>query len=214
VSRFRKRGCDCPRCGTAAELVVAISVNGGHDAELRDAILGDRFQFFTCEQCGACAVAESPLIYTDFGRREWIGMFPRAWAEDRRRWERATVELFEQNLAGPGASPPARRLAIGFRVRVVFGMDALREKLTCFAAGLDDAVVEALKLHAMRDFAFVDLAARPRLVRADGRGLTLRLPGGELTVGRDGYDAVAGSSEHAPLLERLRAGAWVDLGRA
>ena len=41
--------------------------------------------------------------------------------------------------------------ALSFRIRVVSGAERLREKLLLWSAGIDDALVEVLKLAAFRD---------------------------------------------------------------
>ena len=55
-----------------------------------------------------------------------------------------------QVLTGPDAPAAAAALAVGLRVRLVFGLVALREKLLAWDAGLDDVDLELLKLAAMR----------------------------------------------------------------
>src|SRR5207237_105592 len=63
---------------------------------------------------------------------------------DWEQWEAVTEKVFAEAFAG--APEPMRDFATGFRVRAVFGGPALADKLHVWDAGLDDAVVELLKL--------------------------------------------------------------------
>lgn len=44
-----------------------------------------------------------------------------------------------------------QEMAPRMKQRVIFGLAALREKIVCFDAGVDDRLVEALKLQLLRD---------------------------------------------------------------
>jgi hypothetical protein len=113
--------------------------------------------------------------------------------------------------------PPAvRRWGAGVVIRLVFGTEELREKVICRLAGLDDRVVEYLKVTLMdRDRGVVpvldgcDQTADLRFRFLD-RDETVTLP-------RDRYrQAAARTAELADELPGLFAAdaAWVHWGRA
>ena len=100
------------------------------------------------------ACTERARVYIDMDRKHWVSVVP----GERERWpehEDAVAALFERTMT---TSPLARRLREGFTVRVVFGLEELREKLVIWQANLDDAVVECAKVHAV--------GQQPQLARA------------------------------------------------
>jgi hypothetical protein len=63
--------------------------------------------------------------------------------------ERYALETFDRYMRG---GPPAiAELAKAFRVRVVFDLDELREKLALADADLDDGIVEGVKILCLRE---------------------------------------------------------------
>jgi hypothetical protein len=167
----------CPRCGEKARHQVALSVDAARSPAARRAILDGSFQRYTCRGCRAPYHADGPMHYLDYRRRHWIAVYPRereaGWRaveeEAVAEWRRATDEH---------APPMLRRAAGGFVVRVVFGMVALRDKLVGLDDGLDDAVVEALKLDLARSVPELALHPEERLhlARADARSLRFTAP--------------------------------------
>gem|GEM_PF-4635118 len=85
------------------------------------------------------------------------------------------AEEFHHNMR-VAAPQMVRDLADNFAVRLVFGFDALAEKLRAWDAGLDDRVVEALKLRVARaQLGHLGPGFRLRLVRATREDWALEL---------------------------------------
>ncbi len=213
----------CAHCGAPERRRIAVSLNAGRSPQHRQAILDRTFQSFACAACGKQTVIEDDFMYTDFDRKHWIGVFHSQHEAHWRALESHAVDAFDQNMTGPAASQIARDLARGFTLRTVFGIGALREKLLCFDHGIEDAVLEVLKLSLMRE-GLVDFSpsGRPRLVEVAPETLTLELrrQGSKgwqvatLPVPRAALDEIgARLVEHAPILRQLQAGSYVDLGR-
>jgi hypothetical protein len=161
----------CPHCGHEQTARLAHGVHVARAPEVREQILARTFHAITCAACLRGSVAERPLIYTDVDRKHWIQV---ALADERPRWpelEVATRTLFARAFIG---SPLARELEARFRVRLVFGLEELREKLVVWNASLDDAVVECLKVEA--------IAAAPVRSRARIAVVDEVLAGGDLMV--------------------------------
>jgi hypothetical protein len=206
--------------------MVATSINATRTPEWRDIILDGKFQQFTCPTCGERTTPLLPFPYIDFTRKQYIGVFPlsseAAWWEHEREPEGA----YDRNL-GHLAPAVAQPIGADMQVRTVFGLDALQEKIAVLDAGLDDAVLEALKLRLLvaRDDLSSGLDDRPRLTSVDKDTLEFRVcgpapdgnPGSRdvyrLTVPRADFDAVADDPDLAPLLDALRAGPYRDCGR-
>jgi hypothetical protein len=104
------------------------------------------FHRVECPACRGAFTAERSVIYTDMDRKHWVQV---ALPIERPRWpelEQVADEVFERAFIG---SPLAAALRDGFKRRLVFGLEELREKLVIWRAALDDACVECLKIHVI-----------------------------------------------------------------
>jgi hypothetical protein len=225
VSTFVKLDVACPACGVVADRMVATSINASRSPEWRETILAGRFQRFACvsADCDEVVTPLLPFPYIDFHRKQYIGVFPTASEAEWWKHEREPEGAFERNL-GRLAPPIAQPIGEGMAVRTVFGLTALREKILVLDAGLDDAIVEVLKLRLLvgRDDLSSDPEDRPRFVGVDGDLLEFRAtrPADagardvyKLTVPRSDLDAVATDDDLLPILDALRAGPYRDCGR-
>jgi hypothetical protein len=203
MSIFEQRTLTCPHCGAQAEHSVAVSINGGRAPQYRQQILDGSFQVITCPACGEKADADGPFIYFDLHARHWIGCYPRAWEPAWRSYENEPLDSWPRSMVDHAPSS-VRRMADGFRVRAVFGLPALREKLLCFVHDIDDRVLEAPKLELMRSHAALAMhpAARPLLLEVRDASLALiaRVP-----------PAPAGAGDAAPDAAPDQRAAWRDL---
>lgn len=233
MSIFEQRTLTCPHCGTQAEHTVAVSVNGGRSPQYRQQILEGSFQVMTCATCGEKADADGPFIYIDLRARQWIGCFPRAWEPAWRSYENEPMDSWRRSMVDH-APANVRRMSDGFRVRAVFGLPALREKLLCFVHDIDDRVLEALKLDLLRSHPALAMhpAARPLLVEVGGATLVLiaQVPPASpdsasgdagaawrdvrITAPRAELDRIrADAPAWAGVLVEVARGPYVDLGR-
>lgn len=176
----------CPACGTTGASLITRRVDLGRAPELIDRLLGDAPP--TC-RCGASLALTSPLLVVDHTRRWWLAAYP---ADGQSGW---------RTLEAAISVPP------GWTARLVFGPDALREKLFVLHRQLDDRVIEALKLSLWRH-----VAARLRLVDVDDEVLRFRGRAPELLidVARGRYDEVR---DQETALAAVSGGPWVDAGR-
>ncbi len=147
----------CPACGREQIAKLAHGVHASRAPEVREQLFARTFHRISCRACSFVFVAKRPLVYTDLDRRHWLQV---ALPDERPRWpelEPATLEIFERAFVG---SPLVRELREGFKVRLVFGVEELREKLVIWRAGFDDSVVECAKLQL--------IASTPALAAAHG----------------------------------------------
>lgn len=152
MSTFHQEKVICPHCGNSTRRMVAHSVNGGRAPHHRTAILDGTFQVVACEECQHPFEIGHPFLYVDVDRKQWIQVHTVEQAPQWRKLAEQAAALFEAMISPP-APPVVKRVMAGTRVRLVFGTDALREKLLCDDAGLDDGTLEVLKLqllHALR----------------------------------------------------------------
>jgi hypothetical protein len=145
VSTFARRELGC-RCGATFTAHVADSVHAVTAPRLRAAILDGTFHTFTCAACGWRFRLEKPLAYTDFARRQWLISFPPEQVSAYRELEATAAASFRDTMV-VRCPPIVREWSTEMTRRTVFGLAALREKLVIADLGLDDRVVELLKLH-------------------------------------------------------------------
>jgi CpXC protein len=143
----------CP-CGAVQHVNAADNLHVTDAPAIREAIKLGGFHVFPCPSCGARVRLERLLAYTDFERWHWFAVFP---DRARQRWTGA-VAFAEQSFADTVAersAPLVQSWAPRFRpgMRAIFGLESLREKLLAFDAGLDDRVLETLKLQLIRWYA-------------------------------------------------------------
>jgi hypothetical protein len=223
MSLFLRVTATCTKCGKAAETELAASVNADRREDLRDAIIDGSFQSLTCSGCGAAIRLPAHLTYIDINRGQWI------LVEDTDRldqWYVAEAEataLYDQAF-GRFAPPLQRQIGAEIDARVVFGWTALREKLIAKQAGLDDGILEVLKISVLRNVPAPPLNDRTELrlidVAEDGE-LLLRWVNGlteegivDLPLNRELYETLAANlGPWEELLADVRKGLFVDMNR-
>ena len=143
MSRFALIELPCV-CGHAQPARVAESINVTRTPAARDVILAGTFHCVRCAECGADLVHRGPWLYTDVDRRQMVLVRLPEEADAWAAWESVAERAFWQQF--PRAGESWRADAEGYRVRLVFGQWALREKLLLWDAGVDDGLVEVIKL--------------------------------------------------------------------
>jgi CpXC protein len=126
-------------CGQVLLALLADSINVKRAPEARDKILRGELHKGACQRCGRHMTVEKPFYYTDLERNALFKVLPRG---ERHLWKKASRELD----AASNLVPHKLISAEGRTLRVVFGMDELREKLVAQDAGLDDRLLELLKV--------------------------------------------------------------------
>lgn len=154
----------CGRCGRLNQVAIADSYSVDRLPAVREWVLARTLMSTLCA-CGDRVGVEKPLLYSDVGRGWWIQI---ATVDRRPMFEVCERETRAELAASTDpAKWPKAAAAIGesLRVRVVFGHEELREKVLCADHGLDDVLVEILKLEL--------LVAQPELHAAGATILVL-----------------------------------------
>lgn len=190
---------------TCGEHYVVEVANGLHISarpDVRQQILEGTFHRFNCPSCGATTMVDKLLSYTDFPKRQWFTIAPSNGLPWRRRWLAVANDSFTATMQH---NAPAMVVQWGTEMtrRLMFGLASLREKLVVFDAGLDDRVIELLKIQLIRDLRdtfsadhYFHLVA----VRGDRLVLERTHPDGVIRafeIPRSLYDDLAGSAELA-----------------
>jgi hypothetical protein len=135
----------CPNCGTRQQVLLAESANVQRSPAWRQTVLAGTWHRFECEACALPFRVERDALYTDLHRGALIGHFPRTRFAEREALEAQIAETWAQTITVEAPAAVAKRFQ-GPGPRIVFGHAALREKVVCFDARLDDRLVEAVKL--------------------------------------------------------------------
>jgi hypothetical protein len=201
----------CPDCGTEQEVLVVESANVQRFPDFRARLLDRTLMRFVCTSCARPFVIEHEMLYTDLERRQFFGVFPRGAAAQFAQYEEWIEATYRQAFLEEG--PNVVRQALDKCVRrVVFGYEQLREKVVCLDAGLDDRILEAVKV-ALGD---ADPAlARLSLQSVEGARLLFATESGEaIAVDRAVYEGIAADANRVKtLLAPLWQGLFVSAER-
>ena len=141
-------------CGESFTAQLAEAVNAGRMPYLRQSILDGTFHRVSCPACNETMTIEKGFSYTDFRTSTFINVKPR---QDRHLWKKASEEL-ELNLKDIPSDLSKRKKR---NMRGVFGLGELQEKLIAEDAGIDDRIIEVLKVFIVYEHPF--LLQNPRL---------------------------------------------------
>jgi hypothetical protein len=144
VSTFIATTIAC-KCGREQTVQVADSLQISRVPEVRQAILDGSFHRFACPACGQMLLVDKLVAYTDFGRRHWILVYPRPLLARRGELLGLADDSYRATMV-ERCAPIVHGWSEGMFRRTVFGLPALREKLLGLDRGLDDRVVELLKV--------------------------------------------------------------------
>jgi hypothetical protein len=144
MSWFETRELDCPRCARSFPAATAETINVTRMPTARDRILDGSFHRVECSHCHAIIEVDRAFLYSDLRREQFIHVFPLSHFGAWPHWEEVAGQTFWS--AFDPAPPAMHEVARRFAVRAVFGLDALADKLRIWDAGLDDSLVELLKL--------------------------------------------------------------------
>lgn len=194
------------RCGERYTVEVADGLHISLRPDIRQQILDGTFHRFFCPVCGMTTMIDKLISFTDFPRRQWFTIAPSTGLPWRSKWLAIARESFAATMV-----QNAPELVAGWSQemtrRLMFGLASLREKLVASDAGLDDRVVELLKIQLIRElrdsFASSDYF---HLVAVTGEELTFERthPDGlirRFSVPRGMYDALAAAPDLGRLIE-------------
>ena len=127
--------CDC---GHEFEVVLWDAINVTEKRELKSKLLNGEINQIQCGQCKKRSYIEKNLLYHDMDEKVWIQMFPQS---DRSNWS----SLEDQQRKSMKKIAQSK----GYRFRLAFGQQELLEKIRIFDSGLDDRIIEIIKLKVL-----------------------------------------------------------------
>jgi hypothetical protein len=189
----------CPACRASHDASLVQSLNARDDAAAVERLLAGELNVLACA-CGRRTTLEARLVFHDPERDYFCQACPGG--------EAAMTN---------GARAFATIAAVGSTRRLVPSQNALVEKVLILRAGLDDAVIEVLKVLLLASRG--DELDRVLLfARVDGDTVVWQLPDQQRTLASplDGYTKLAASNPPRPAPEELRVDrAWaIEAARA
>jgi len=158
MSRPEQEVVACPHCGVRNTVTLWASVNPTVDPQLKEELLRGDLTTYVCTGCARRNALMYELLYHDMAKQLLLWLLPDG------------IEATE-----PKALALMGVFGGGYTRRVVRTVSKLTEKVRCFDAGLDDRVLEILKLgawgHYSEDsappetFLFAELAGGPAEMR-------------------------------------------------
>jgi hypothetical protein len=201
VSLSEEQPITCPGCNATSAARIHRSVNVTTEPALKEQLLTGRLFTFTCPSCGRpTRVVHPELVYQDVRGGYLLQM------DALGRFDAASLRGLEGSL--PGVT------------RVVRDSNALLEKVKVFDAGLDDRVIEVLKLVLVSSQQAGDTAMRYLFEgtgtpsHPEGRDLRFTVLSSKgisgMAVPRTAYEDLRARLESAGKLGPLSAWAVVD----
>lgn len=133
MSMERKEILACPKCGHKQDFVIWQSLNGDIDPVAKQQLLDGELFNFKCEECGNVSNVDYPILYHDMTHEAMI-----YYVDDNSVEQAYQAMVGAENKIGIEMS--------GYRRRIVTKQNSLREKAIIFDYGLDDRVIEIIKL--------------------------------------------------------------------
>jgi hypothetical protein len=186
----------CP-CGRTNQVLLFESLSVDRLPECRVQTLDRTLMSVTCA-CGTRTAIVKPILYADMTRGWWIHV---ALDGELAAAERVARAEFDAAFDTAKFPPAVAAIRDSLRMRLVFGFEELREKVVCADHGLDDRLVEILKL---------DLLATSDLMANGADALVLE--GVDADAALLHFHAVRGDGERIAKLSvrRIYAGSSVN----
>jgi hypothetical protein len=168
MSITRVRRIPCRQCGWPIEAVTIESANLMRHPHFQEQLLDRRLLRMPCPRCGAEHLHFDRFMWTDLPGRFCAIVVHES---ERSDWARLEPDAHDAIALPFDEGPPiVRELGRSLSIRLVFGLDELREKVTCRLHSLDDRLVEALKVELPYGSSLESVTAEGNLVFDNGNG--------------------------------------------
>lgn len=140
MSKTRFEKAQCPECGHEQEIKIWDSIDVDENPEAKEEILTNRLFLYECEECGFTAPKIQRCLYHDKEKKLLVYMVPDFDSEKAMK-----IRIMMQDMGN--IIPEDRRE--GYVCRIVPTANALKEKIMIRDEGLDDRIIELMKLYYM-----------------------------------------------------------------
>ena len=131
----------CPKCGKNVEAEQWSAVSGDKNPQQKMKLLDGTLFKAVCKNCGRESTVGYPLLYNDMKENYmiWLVYYDEEIRHVTDYFKRSKSENLSDDDTVEPADPECRQ-------RIVRSPEALREKIMIFDSGLDDKIVEIMKL--------------------------------------------------------------------
>lgn len=133
-----KQDLPCPKCGQMNSTTVWDAITVKDSPDLKTDLLSGKVNFFVCSSCGYRAIMPNPMLYHDEDKKLLFSFSPCDNPADAQ-------ELFDKVKENSAQSGELKKLE-GYNLRFITNMNDLMEKIITFDYGLNDKVIEVIKL--------------------------------------------------------------------
>ena len=130
----------CPKCGQNVEAEQWSAVSGDKNPQQKAKLLDGSLFKAVCRKCGRVSTVGYPMIYNDMKENYMI------WLVYDTEEVGHVTEYFKKSKSSQPDDDSQEPVDPGCRQRIVLSPEALREKIMIFDSGLDDKIVEIMKL--------------------------------------------------------------------
>jgi len=141
MSKISTETFECPKCNTKSEFERWHSLNADLSPDAKDKLLAGKLFSVTCPECKTVSQVVYPLLYHDMTRKALIQLV--FSEEEAEGFKENTTSVF---LNAPGSSDDIKEKAADYIFRAVFSSNELMEKVHIIDSGLDDRIIEIMKL--------------------------------------------------------------------
>ncbi len=131
----------CPKCNANVEAEQWSAVNGAKNPQQKVKILDGSLFTAKCKACGNVSRIGFPMLYNDTEKNYMI------WLVYEESEINHVSEYFKSSKNDLVEDENGEAVDVGCRQRIVLSPDQLREKIMIFDSGLDDKIIEIMKLH-------------------------------------------------------------------
>ena len=142
MSKSHTETIKCPKCGKESEFLVWETIDTALDPQMKAQVRSGEAFRWKCPECGEETLVFYPVIYHQVNDRYIIAFAPGNTDSAAKYMN----ELSVNNESG-------YKFDVGYTKRVVPDMNRFREKLLILDEGLDDRVIEIMKLFVIAEAA-------------------------------------------------------------
>ncbi len=130
---------ECPKCRAEGDFVIWQSINTQLDPETKDKVLNGEIFRFKCPKCGNVVNVQYDCLYHQMEDQRMIHLVGPDGPVDE------AVDALNK-IADGSMMPGAELMDSGYTFRIVRSQNQLREKIYILDQGLDDRVIELMKV--------------------------------------------------------------------
>lgn len=135
----------CPYCGHEQDFETIESINFSLNPEMKEKLMSEEIFMFTCEECGERAVIAYPCLVNDIEKGYLLWLLADYTPEQK--------EKLDQELKDIVKTESEKKFTNSYIKRIVSSINELKEKIVIIDEGLDDRVVEVLKMLCVNEVA-------------------------------------------------------------